>query len=66
MVQNLKDIKVEVSKPIPILCDNTNYIKISNNIVMRSHTKHIEIRYQFLHEKVLNNEVVLEYVSTKY
>ncbi|GJV96630.1 hypothetical protein Tco_1548207 [Tanacetum coccineum] len=32
-------------KMVPIFCDNTNAIPISNNHVLHSRTKHIDIRY---------------------
>ncbi|GKC61690.1 hypothetical protein Tco_1089288 [Tanacetum coccineum] len=32
-------------KMVPIFCDNTNAIAISNNHVLHSRTKHIDIRY---------------------
>lgn len=50
---------------IPIMCDNTSAINISKNLVQHSKTKHISIRDHFLREKVLDNEVRLEYVPTK-
>jgi hypothetical protein len=50
MKQTLAYIKVEYDEPIPIYCDNTNAINISNNLVMQSKMKHIPINYQFLRE----------------
>lgn len=64
MIQTLKDIKVQVSQPIHILCDNTSTINISKNLVMHSRTKHIAIHYHFLRKKVITNEVVLDYVAS--
>lgn len=51
--------------PISIMCDNTSAINISKNLVLHSTTKHISFQYHFLREKVLHNEVKLEYVPTK-
>lgn len=48
MKKTLNDIKVEYEKPIPILCDNTSDINISNNLVMHSKMKHIAIKYHYL------------------
>lgn len=58
----MKDLGINISEPIPIMCDNTSDINISNNHVMHSRTKHIEIRCQFLKEKVVEGEVKLEYL----
>lgn len=65
MKQTLRDIGMVCDRPISIFCDNTSAINISNNPVIHSRTKHISIKYHFLREKVLENEVKLEYVTTK-
>lgn len=65
MKQILKDFKVDFSHPISILYDNMSAINISKNIVLHSRTKHIPIKYHFLREQVSDQQVKLEYVSTK-
>ncbi|KAK1379914.1 hypothetical protein POM88_026658 [Heracleum sosnowskyi] len=50
---------------IPILCDNTSAIAISNNPVQHSRTKHIDIRYHFIREHVMNGTVELHFVPTE-
>jgi len=65
MKHTLKDIRVVYEDLVTIFCDNISAINISKNLVMHSRTKHISIRYHFLREKVTENEVKLEYVSTK-
>ena len=57
MTQTLQDIQIKISPTISILCDNTSAISISKNPVMHSKTKHIPIKYHFLHEKVLEQKV---------
>ena len=64
MVQNLLDMKVTVSKPVPIDCDNKSAINISKNPIMHSHTKHIDVHYHFIREHVLNGNVELEFVPS--
>lgn len=44
------------------MCDNSSAINISKNPIMHSRTKHIEIKYHFLREKVAKKEVKVEYV----
>jgi hypothetical protein len=65
MKQTLTDIQVEYDEPIPIYCDNTSTINISNNPVMHSKTKHIPIKYHFLREQVAEKNIRVEYVGTK-
>ena len=63
--QMVKDFGMQVDYPIVTHCHNTSTINMSKNPVMHAKTKHIEIKYHFLREKVANNEVKLDYVSTK-
>ena len=47
MKHTLSDLDCEFSK-IPLLCDNESAIKLANNQVQQSRTKHIDIRHHFL------------------
>ena len=60
----LRDYGLLLNK-IPIFCDNTSAIAISNNPVQHSRTKHIDIRYHFIREHVMNGTVELHFVSTE-
>ena len=60
----MKDLGIQITEPISIMCDNTSAINISKNPIMHSRTKHIAIRYHFLKEKVAEGEVKLEFVPT--
>ena len=50
---------------IPIFCDNTSAIEISNNPVQHSRTKHIDVMYHFIRENVMNSTVELHFVPTE-
>ncbi|GLJ33798.1 hypothetical protein SUGI_0679380 [Cryptomeria japonica] len=56
---------IPVSEPVSIFCDNTSAINISKNPVLHSRTKHFELKYHFLTEKVQNKEIALKHVSSK-
>src|SRR4051812_35932412 len=49
--QTLKDYGIHVKKT-PLLCDNESAIKIAQNHVQHSRTKHIDIRHHFLRDHV--------------
>ena len=51
-------------KPITLYCDNMSSIQLANNPVFHTRTKHIEVHYHYLQEKVLAHEIDLVYVST--
>ncbi|XP_057843998.2 secreted RxLR effector protein 161-like [Cryptomeria japonica] len=65
MAQTLLDMGIIVDKPLTIFCDNTSAISLSKNLVMHCRMKHIATRLLFLCEKILTNEVTLQYVPTQ-
>jgi hypothetical protein len=64
MIQNLTDLKITYTDPIPIHFDNTSAISVSKNPVLHSKTKHIPIKYHFLREQVTNIIVQLNYIPS--
>ena len=50
---------------VVIHCDNISSIMLANNPVYHARTKHIEVHYHFVREKVLAGEIDLVYVSTE-
>jgi hypothetical protein len=64
MKRTLKDYGINLKK-VPLLCDNESAIKISQNPVQHSRTKHIEIRYHFLRDHVLKGDIVISHVKTE-
>jgi hypothetical protein len=49
MRQTLRDYGYKLGK-VPLLCDNESAIRVADNPVEHSHTKHIDIRYHFLRD----------------
>ncbi|GJX01316.1 hypothetical protein Tco_0185229 [Tanacetum coccineum] len=49
---------------VPIFCDTTNVIAISNNPVLHSRTKHIDIMYHFIRDHILKGDIELLFVPT--
>jgi len=52
-----------VDAPVVIYCDNINSILLANNPVYHARTKHIEVHYHFIREKVLTKEIDFIHVS---
>jgi hypothetical protein len=63
MKSTLSDFGCKFSK-IPLLCDNERAIKLANNPVNHSRTKHIDIRHHFLRDHEAKGDIVLSHVST--
>ncbi|KAL8148790.1 hypothetical protein AgCh_005962 [Apium graveolens] len=53
MKNQLLDYGLQVNK-IPIFCDNTSAIVITENPVQHLRTKHIDIKYHFIREHIMN------------
>ncbi|GJX54141.1 retrovirus-related pol polyprotein from transposon TNT 1-94 [Tanacetum coccineum] len=51
---------------VPIFCDNTSAIAISNNPVLYSRTQHIDIRYHFIRDRILKGDIELHFIPTEY
>ncbi|GKB25779.1 retrovirus-related pol polyprotein from transposon TNT 1-94 [Tanacetum coccineum] len=49
---------------VPIFCYNTSVVAISNNPVLHSRTKDIDIRYYFIKEYILKGDIELHFVPT--
>jgi hypothetical protein len=64
MRQTLRDYDYKLTK-VPLLCDNESAIRMANNLVGHSHTKHIAIRYHFLRGHQQRGYIEIAYVSTK-
>ena len=46
-----------------IYCDKQSCIKLTKNLVFHDKSKHIEIKYQYIHDMVEMGVVKLQYVS---
>ncbi len=51
--------------PVVIYYDNINSILLANNPIYHARTKHIEVHYHFIREKVLAKEINFIHVSTE-
>ncbi|GJY68252.1 retrovirus-related pol polyprotein from transposon TNT 1-94, partial [Tanacetum coccineum] len=49
---------------VPIFCDNTSAIVISNNLMLHSKTKHIDIMYHSIKDHILKGDIELHFVPT--
>ena len=50
--QTLLDYSVVLEK-VPLLCDNESAVKLANNLVQHSRTKHIDIRQEIMLLKMI-------------
>ena len=60
----LHDLGHDVQGMVTLFCDNMSSIQLANNPVFHARTKHIEVYYHYVHEKVLAGDIDLVYVNT--
>jgi hypothetical protein len=64
--QLLVDLGFKQDEPTMIMEDNQACIAMSNNQIIQKRTKHIDVRYHFVREKVESKEVELVYIPTQH
>jgi hypothetical protein len=64
MRQTLRDFGYNLSK-VPLLCDNESAIRLVDNSVEHSHTKHIDIRHHFLRDHQQRGDIDIYHISTE-
>ncbi|MCO5548769.1 hypothetical protein L7F22_002231 [Adiantum nelumboides] len=60
----LGDLGIQVQRPDVIHCDNLSSIQLARNPVFHAKTKHIEVHYHFIRERVLDGSIDLTFVRT--
>jgi hypothetical protein len=64
MRQTLRDFGYNLSK-VPLLCDNESTIRLANNPVEHSRTKHIDIQHHFLRDHQQRGDIDIYHISTE-
>jgi hypothetical protein len=60
----ISDLFDQTPESTIIYCDNQSCIRLSEHPVFHERSKHIEIKYYFIRDKVWEGEVKLEYIPT--
>jgi hypothetical protein len=60
----LKDLGIFFSQPPLLWCDNVSALAIASNPVFHARTKHIEVDFHFVRERVLCKDLIVKFVST--
>ncbi|XP_030945775.1 uncharacterized protein LOC115970250 [Quercus lobata] len=61
----LKDFGVFLSDPPVLWCDNVSALAIASNPVFHARTKHIEVDFHFVRERVLRHDLLVKFVASQ-
>ena len=63
--QLFKDLRI-TSSFVPVLhCDNISALALASNPVFHARTKHVEVDFHFVREKVANHQLVLKHLASQ-
>jgi hypothetical protein len=60
----LKDLGIYLSHTPILWCDNVSTLVIASNPVFHARTKHIEVDFHFVRDRVLRKDLIVKFVST--
>ncbi|KAF5458652.1 hypothetical protein F2P56_022665 [Juglans regia] len=60
----LQELKVPITIAPTLWCDNLRALSLATNPIFHARTKHIEVDYHFIKEKVVNKDITTRYLST--
>ena len=64
LVRLLDELNQKMGYPVELNCDNKSAIRLAENPVFHARTKHIEVHYHYIREKVLKEEIKMKHVNT--
>ena len=59
----LRDLHIPLDPPT-LWCDNLSAIALSSNPVFHAWSKHIEVDYHFVHERVASKQLLIKHLAT--
>ena len=62
--QLLQQLQFGDTQDTKLICDNQAILHIASNPVFHERTKHIEIDYHFVREKVLSGEIMTDFAGS--
>ena len=58
----MEDLHQKVDYAVPLHCDNQSAVRLAENPVFHARTKHVEVYYHFIKEKVMKEEIEMHQI----
>ncbi|RVX10690.1 Retrovirus-related Pol polyprotein from transposon RE2 [Vitis vinifera] len=65
LIRLMNDLHQLVDYAVPLYYDNQSAVRLAENPVFHARTKHVEVHYHFIKEKVLEEEVELKQIKSE-
>jgi hypothetical protein len=59
-----KDLGVSLPTTPVLWCDNISALALTSNPIFHARTKHIEVDYHFIQDKVVNRDIVIKFINS--
>ena len=59
----MEDLHHKVDYPISLHYDNESTIRLAENLMFHARTKHVEVHYHFIRDKVLKEEIEMQQIK---
>ncbi|XP_042445550.1 secreted RxLR effector protein 161-like [Zingiber officinale] len=63
IIQLMNNLHQPVDYAVPVYCDNQSAIRLAENPIFHARTKHVEVHYHFIREKVLQEEIEMRQIN---
>jgi histone deacetylase 1/2 len=60
----LCELQISLESTPIVWCDNVNALALTSNPIFHARSKHIEVDYHFVREKVTNQDIILQHVPS--
>jgi hypothetical protein len=60
-----RELNISLNNPPTLWCDNIGALALASNPIYHARTKHIEVDYHFIREKILHKDMLASYISTE-
>ena len=61
----LGELQHQQREPTKIFCDNKSVIALTKNLVFHGHSKHMDIKFYYIHDLVKDKEIAIEFCSSE-
>ncbi|KAJ4764474.1 Gag/pol [Rhynchospora pubera] len=61
----LQELRVPLEQPPVLWCDNIGATYLASNPMFHARTKHVEIDFHFIRERVVNKQLMVKFISSK-